>query len=79
MALPDSDRQYYLAVDASKRIVGGALFQLAGISAHTEATNSLAHWDVVRIIMFILFKLEDAETRYSNSEHEALAVIRCLA
>ena len=79
MALPDSDRQYHLAVDASKRGVGGALFQLEGINAHTEATNSLAHRDAERIIMFISFKLEDAETRYSNSEREALAVIRCLA
>ena len=29
--------------------------------------------------MFLSFRLSDAETRYSNSEREALAVIRCLA
>ena len=79
MALPDPDHQYHLAVDASKKGIGGALFQLEGISAHTEATNSLGHRDAERMIMFISFKLEDAETRYSNSEREALAVIRCLA
>ena len=79
MALPDPDRQYHLAVDASKRRVGGALFQLEGIDAHTEATNSLAHRDAEPMIIFMLFKLEDAEMRYSNSEREALAVIRCLA
>ena len=79
MALPDPDRQYHLAVDASKRGVGGALFQLEGIDAHMEANNSLLHRDAERMITFMLFKLEDAETRYSNSEREALAVIRCLA
>ena len=31
------------------------------------------------MVMFISFKLEDAETWYSNLEWEALAVIRCLA
>ena len=79
MAQPDSDQQYHLAVDASKRGIGGALFQLEGVAPHTEATNSVAHRDSERMIMFLSFKLEDAETRYSNSEREALAVIRCLA
>ena len=78
IALPDPDHQYQLAVDASKKGIGGALFQLEGISAHTEATNSLGHRAAERMIMFISFKLEDAEARYSNSEREALAVIRCL-
>ena len=79
MAQPDSDQQYHLAVDASKKGIGGALFQLEGMPPPSEATNSLVHRDAERMIMFISFKLEDAETRYSNSEREALAVIRCLA
>ena len=29
--------------------------------------------------MFLSFKLEEAETRYSTTEREALAVVRCLA
>lgn len=29
--------------------------------------------------MFISFRLAEVESRYSNSEREALAVIRCLA
>ena len=78
MAMPDPDKQSHLAVDASKKGIGGALFQFDGISSHTEATNSAVHQDAERIVMFISFKLEDAETRYSNSEREAL-VIRCLA
>ena len=79
MALPNPEDQYYLAVDASKRGIGGALFQLNGISPNTEANNSLKHRDAERMIMFISFRLEDTETRYSNSEREALAVVRCLA
>ena len=79
MAQPDPNQQYHLAVDASKKGIGGALFQLEGIAPHTEASNSVVHRDSERMVMFISFKLEDAETRYSNSEREALAVIRCLA
>lgn len=79
MASPDVESQYHLAVDASKRGIGGVLFQLEGIPAHTEADTTLAHRESERMIMFISFKLEDAETRYSNSEREALAVVRCMA
>jgi transposase InsO family protein len=79
MASPDTDQQYHLAVDASKRGIGGVLFQLEGIAPHSEANGSQAHRESERMIMFISFKLEDAETRYSNSEREALAVIRCMA
>ena len=75
MAAPDPHSQYHLAVDASKRGLGGVLFQLAGVSPGVEATNSAAHRQAERIIMFISFKLADTETRYSNSEREALAVI----
>lgn len=33
----------------------------------------------IRIIMFMSFWLEDAETRYDTIKREALAVVRCLA
>lgn len=79
MAQPDSDQQYHLAANSSERGIGGALFQLEGVAPHTEATNSVAHRDSERMIMFLSFKLEYAETWYSNSEWEALTVIRCLA
>ena len=79
MAPPDAKQQYHLAVDASKRGIGGVLFRLDNVKLHVEANNSVAHRDGERIIMFISFKLEDPETRYSNSEREALAVVRCLA
>jgi len=78
MAAPNPDAQYHLAVDASKRGIGGVLFQLEGIAPGKEAGNEMVHGNGERIIIFISFRLSDAETRYSNSEREALAVIRCL-
>ena len=79
MAPPDPDLQYHLAVDASKRGIGGVLFQLENIRAYTEATNSEAHRAAERLITFLSFRLEDPETHYSNSKREALAMVRCLA
>jgi len=79
IASPDPNRQYHLAVDASKRGIGGVLFQLDGVEARTEAGSNSIHRVAERIIMFIFFRLSDTERRYSNSEREALAVIRCLA
>ncbi len=77
MAGADPAAQYHLATDASKRGVGGVLFQLKGVSIGTEATPKLLSNE--RIVMFLSFRLEDAETRYSNSERECLAVVKCLA
>ena len=79
MASPDPAAQYHLAVDASKLGIGGVLFQLHGIPPGSEALSNTACRAAERIIMFISFRLSDAESRYSNSEREALAVIRCLA
>jgi hypothetical protein len=77
MASVDLKLQYHLAVDASKRATGGVLFQLHDVPAGTQASPE--HRAAERIIMFMSFKLSDAESRYSNSEREALAVIRNLA
>ena len=79
MAGPDPHSQCHLAVNASKRGLGGILFQLAGVPQGVEAMNSAAYRQAERIIMFISFKLVDTEARYSNSEREALAVVRCVA
>ena len=79
MALPDPHSQYHLPVDASKLDIGGVLFQLEVIPPGTEAGSSSTHHLSERIIMSFSFRLSDTETRYSNSEREALAVIRCLA
>ena len=76
MAPSDPTLQYHLAVDASKRGIGGALFQVHGIEAHTEANNTNEHRHAERIIQFMSFRLEDAETRYTNLELEALAVVK---
>ncbi|KAF3931381.1 Protease [Dactylella cylindrospora] len=69
--------QYHLVTDASKTGIGGILFQMPDIEAGVEAT--LKNKGAERIIMFISFKLADAETRYTTTEREALAVVRCLA
>ena len=79
MAPADPTIQYHLAMDASQRGIGGALFQLHGIDAHTEATNCEEHREAERIIQFMTFRLEDAEKRYTNPEREALAVMKGLA
>jgi hypothetical protein len=77
MASVDLKLQYHLAVDASKRATGGVLFQLHDVPAGTQAGPE--HRAFERIIMFMSFRISDAESRYSNSEREALAVIRNLA
>ena len=77
MAGADPDLQYHLAVDASENNVGGVLFQLKGTPPGTEATSKFK--DNERIIMFMSFRMTDAESRYVNSERECLAVVRCLA
>ena len=79
MASSDPQGQYHLAIDASKQGIGVVLFQLAGIEDCTEATNTEKHPTAEPIIMFMSSRLAEVETRYSNSEREALAVIRCLA
>ncbi len=73
----DPLQQYHLSVDASIEGIGGCLFQLRGVPTGTEATPKFL--DNERIVMFMSFRLTDAETRYVNSERECLAVVRCLA
>lgn len=68
--------QYHLAADASGRATGAVLFQLYDVDGTPEATQK--HQKNIRIIMFMSFKLTDAETRYTNMERECLAVINGL-
>ena len=77
MAGADPELQYHLVADASQRCIGGAIFQLKGVPAGTEASPKFQSNE--RIIMFLSFRLNDAETRYVNSERECLAIVRCLA
>jgi hypothetical protein len=79
MASADPRYQFHLACDASKRATGAVLFQLPGIPVETEAISSEEHRAQERMIMFMSFRLTDAESRYSNSEREALAIMRGLA
>lgn len=73
----NSTAQYHLITDASKRDVDEVLFQLKEVLIETEATLKLLSNE--RIVMFLSFRLENAEIRYFNSKRECLAVIKCLA
>ena len=77
MAGSDPSKQHHLCCDASKTGIGGVVFQLADVPPGTEASGTIK--DQLRIQMFISFKLSDVETRYTTTEREALAVVRCLA
>ena len=79
MAPADPTLQYHLAVDASQRRIGGALFQLHEIEALTEARNPQEDREVERILLSSSFKLEDAERRFLNPKREALAEMKGLA
>ena len=68
--------QYHLATDASKRAIGGVLFQILDVAPGTRA--SLKNRPKLRIIRFLSKPFLPAETRYSTTEREALAVLRCL-
>jgi len=77
MAGTDATKQYHLSCDASKTGIGGVLFQLKEAPPGTSATGTIK--DQIAINMFMSFKLSDVETRYTTTEREALAVVRCLA
>ena len=69
--------QYHLMTDALRTGIGGVLFQLLDCPLGTIANAQ--NRTRMRIILFISRRLESAETRYSNTEREALAIVRCLA
>ena len=72
----DERKQYHLATDASRTGIGGVLFQLIDCEPGTRiSTNNRKN---MRIVMFISLRLTGAETRYSTTEQETLAVLRCL-
>ncbi len=65
LALPDWNRHFILATDASDRGIGGVLAQ------NDDQGRQ-------RPILFVSRKLMPAETRYSTTEREALAVVTCV-
>jgi len=72
----DEGRQYHLATDASNFALGGVPFQVLNHPPGT--TISVRTRPDQRIIMFISKVFTPAERRYSTTEREALAVVRCL-
>lgn len=69
-------RQYHLATDASRTGIGGVLFQLLECDPGTRVPTT--NRKNMRIVMFISLRLEGAEVRYSTTEQETLAMLRCL-
>jgi len=72
----DDSKQYHLMTDASLHALGGVLFQLSDSPVGTNLTPATR--PEMRIIMFISKRFLPAETRYSTTEREALAILRCL-
>ncbi|SLM37532.1 Ribonuclease H-like domain [Lasallia pustulata] len=77
MSGADPDLPYHLGADASKDCVGGVLFQLHGCTPDEQIMPR--NRSKMKIIMFLSFRLTDAETRYSNTERECLSIVWCLA
>jgi len=72
----DETLQYHLTTDASRTALGWVLFQILDASPGTRASSR--NRPSQRIIMFLSKPFLPAETRYSTTEREALAVLRCL-
>lgn len=72
----DSAVQYHLMCDASQTGIGAVLFQLPNEKPGTPLKGKQKQ--DVKIMMFISQRLSDVETRYLNTEREALAVLRGL-
>ena len=68
-------RQYHLMTDASVHALDGVLFQLPGLPAESRLTLSTR--SEMKIVMFISKRFLEAETHYSTTEQEALAILRC--
>lgn len=65
-------------MDASQTGLGGVLFHLPDGTKPGDEYNQRKHWDGLEIIMFISFRLTDAQTRLTNPEREMLAVVEGL-
>ena len=72
----DDSKQYHLMTDASVFALGGVLFQLPDLPAGTNLATSTRGG--MKIVMFISKRFLPTETRYSTTEREALAILRCL-
>jgi len=72
---PQYDKQFHLAIDASKTGTGVVLFYL-GNTAPEEVYDAKKYFDEVEIVIFISFRLSDVEGRYSTLERETLAIVR---
>lgn len=67
------NQQYHLACNASKIGIGGVVFQML-----KDRFSKAEDFRFAKVVMYISQRLNDAETRYTNTEREGLAVLRCL-
>lgn len=74
----DPSLQYHLCCDASKVGLGAVLCQLPKASPGTILGGIAEGAKEARVVMFISQQLSEAESRYLNTEREALAVLRAL-
>jgi len=72
----DETKQYHLMTDASTYAIGSVLFQLPNVAAGTNMSVTMRK--EMKVIMFISKRLLSAETRYTTTEREALAILRYL-
>jgi hypothetical protein len=68
--------QYHLTTNASKRVTEACLFQLLEKSFDIIMTSQLKN--KFKIIMFMSFRLNDVEIRYSNIERKCLIIVNVL-
>ena len=77
MTKTDSASQFHLITNASETKLRACLFQLQDIETKVETISKLLTHE--RMLMFLSYRLNDAETRYSNSERECYVIVKNLA
>lgn len=68
--------QYHLSTDTSNKGLGRVLFQIPTRAPGTKASAKTRKEE--EPVIYLSFALTDTESRYSTTEKEVLAVIRCL-
>lgn len=76
MTTTNHELQYHLTADVSKKATDACLFQISEEISDTIMTFHLKN--KFKIVMFMSFRLNDVETRYSNTERECLTIVNVL-
>ena len=76
MTKTNSSFQFHLITNISETKLKVCLFQLQNIEAKIKIISKLLIHE--RMFMFLFYRLNDAETRYSNSERECYVIVKSL-